>query len=330
MPTSHHIVISDKEGALPYSKGLMASSMMAAGLPPGEAFRVAELVEDRLRSEGTTEITRQGLLDLAECMLRDHAGSQYADAYVQWHTIKKLDRPLVILLGGATGVGKSTIAAQVGSRLGINRVIPTDAIREVMRAMLEDELAPALHTSSFDADRLVGHALPRDSDPLLIGFREQAVMVGVGIRALVRRAVTERTPLIVEGVHVVPGILDVTEFQRSAVVTQLLVTIPDEELHRSHFQIRGQEMSERPVERYLAYFDQIRAIQRYLVTLANEQQMPVLESYDLDSTLSQILERVVGEAVRAIPSDGSDNDSSQGPEGSTGEPPLSSVQGSHQ
>ena len=43
-----YIVISDAEHALPYSKGLMASSIMATGLPPARAFHVAERIEERL------------------------------------------------------------------------------------------------------------------------------------------------------------------------------------------------------------------------------------------------------------------------------------------
>ena len=45
--------------------------------------------------------------------------------------MRRLARPLIILLGGPTGAGKSTVATMLASRLGITRVIPTDAIREV-------------------------------------------------------------------------------------------------------------------------------------------------------------------------------------------------------
>lgn len=303
MPGSRHIIIADEEGALPYSKGLMASSIMATGLAPERAFAVAERIEEHLRARSVPAVTRDELFATAEQMLEEAEGHEYADAYAKWHVVKRLEQPLVILIGGATGVGKSTVATQLGARLGINRVIPTDAIREVMRAMLEEELAPALHTSSFDADRLVHQPLPRRADPLLVGFREQAVMIAVGIRALVRRAVREGTPLVVEGVHVVPGLIDPAEFQEKAVVVPLLIMVENEELHRSHFQSRGQESHSRPVERYLEHFARIRKIQEHLVSLAREHAMPVVPSYDLDSTLSRILELAVSAGVRAIPSD---------------------------
>src|SRR6185295_796291 len=129
-------------------------------------------------------------------VLRDEVGERYAASYAKWQMVRSLDIPLVILLGGATGVGKSTIATMLASRLGITRVIPTDAIREVMRSMFSEDLFPSLHTSSFDAARLVKHPLPRSADPVIIGFREQVSAVAVGIEALVSRAVSEGTDLI--------------------------------------------------------------------------------------------------------------------------------------
>src|SRR3982751_1723886 len=55
-----HIVISDEKHALPYSKGLMASSIMATGLPPARAFHVAVPIEERLRDPGARVITGCG------------------------------------------------------------------------------------------------------------------------------------------------------------------------------------------------------------------------------------------------------------------------------
>ena len=56
-----------------------------------------------------------------------------------------------MLIGGAPGTGKSTVATQVAHRLGITRIVSTDAVRQVMRAVIARELVPHVHTSSFDA-----------------------------------------------------------------------------------------------------------------------------------------------------------------------------------
>ena len=296
-----HVVISDQDAELPYSKGLMASAIMATGLAPGRAFRVAEVVEDRLYEREQASISSAELTALALDVLRTEVGDRYAESFAKWQMVNRLDIPLVILLGGATGVGKSTIATMLASRLGITRVIPTDAIREVMRSLFTEHIFPTLHTSSFDAARLVRHPLPRSADPVIVGFRDQASAVAVGIEALVQRAVDEGTDLIIEGAHVVPGFLDEKRFAGDAVIVPMLVTVDDEELHRSHFVIRAHESRNRPSERYLDFFDNIRELQKYLKSMALQHGVPLVPSYNLDATLSQVIDLVVGRAIDAVP-----------------------------
>jgi 2-phosphoglycerate kinase len=295
-----HIVISDEEHALPYSKGLMASSIMATGLPPARAFHVAERIEERLRERDVPSITRAELSDLAREVLVDLVGQRYADSFAKWQVVNRIDRPLIILIGGATGVGKSTVATQLASRLGITRIIPTDAVREVMRAMFSEELMPTLHTSSFDAVHLVRHPLPRNADPVIIGFREQAAAVAVGAQALMRRAVAENTDLVLEGAHLVPGFFDPAEFT-GAFVVQFVIAVDDPEAHRSHFLARAHDNRSRPSDRYLDFFDNIRTIQRYVKSLALERSVPIVHSYSLDATLAQVIELVVSRAMEGIP-----------------------------
>ena len=299
--TQRHVVISDEEYELPYSKGLMASRIMATGLAPARAFHVAEVVEERLHGLDKLSVTGAELTELTLTVLREEVGDRYADSFARWHTVRQLDRPLVILLGGATGVGKSTVATMLANRLGITRVIPTDAIREVMRSMFSEHLMPTLHTSSFDAASLVRSPLPRSADPVIIGFREQAAAVAVGIEALIARAIEEGTDLIVEGAHLVPGFVDRSRFAGEAVIVPLAVTVDDEELHRSHFVFRADETRNRPSERYLEFFDNIRKIQRYIKSLALEHGVPIVPSYNLDATLSRVIELVMSQAIDALP-----------------------------
>jgi 2-phosphoglycerate kinase len=293
--------ISDEVHQLPYSKGLMASAIMATGLAPARAFHVAEVIEERLDEAGPASISQSDLTELALTVLRDEVGDRYAESFAKWQMVNRLELPLVILLGGATGVGKSTIATTLASRLGITRVIPTDAIREVMRSMFTEHIFPTLHTSSFDAARLVRHPLTRSADPVIVGFRDQASAVAVGIDALVQRAVSEGTDLIVEGAHVVPGFIDEKRFHKEAVIVPMLVTVDEEEAHRSHFLMRAHESRNRPSERYLDFFDNIRKLQKYLKSMALQHGVPVVPSYNLDATLSQVIDLVVGRAIDAVP-----------------------------
>ncbi len=274
-----HIVISDEEHALPYSKGLMASSIMATGLPPARAFHVAERIEERLHGRGMASITRAELSELASQVLVEEVGQRYADSFAKWQVVNQIDRPLIILIGGATGVGKSTVATQLAGRLGITRIIPTDAIREVMRSMFSEELMPTLHTSSFDADHLVRHPLPRNADPVIIGYREQSQAVAVGAEALIRRAVAENTDLILEGAHLVPGFVDPAEF-KDAFVVQFVIAVDDEEAHRSHFLARAHDnrsRAVRPVPRVLRQHPQDPALREVAGPRAQRAHRPLLQ-----------------------------------------------------
>ena len=151
---------------------------------------------------------------------------------------------------------------------------------------------------------LVRHPIPRSADPVIIGFREQVSVITPGIQALIRRAMTEGTDLIVEGAHVVPGFINHTEFP-DAVVVPLIITADDVEVHRAHFMMRAHETRSRPSDRYLDFFDNIRKIQRYVKSLALERGVPLVPSYNLDSTLSQVIELVVSRAMEALPKNGS-------------------------
>jgi 2-phosphoglycerate kinase len=269
---------------------------MAAGLSPARAYHVAHVIEERLLEGGRDSVTSDELRQIAIEAIRSEAGERYARSYLKWQTVSELDVPLIILVGGGTGVGKSTIATQLAARLGIVRIISTDAIREVMKGVMSKDIMPTLHTSSFNADEVVRDPLPKGEDPVIVGFREQASAVSVGIKALIERAVTEGTDVIIEGAHVVPGFVK-PEGVTGAVIVHLVVAVDDEDLHRSHFFVRAHETRARPQERYLAHFRNIRKIQKYIRSLALKNGVAIVQNYNMDSTLSAVIDHVVARAT---------------------------------
>ena len=62
---------------------------------------------------------------------------------------------LLILLGGSSGTGKSTLASLVASRLGISTVLSTDTIRHIMRNFVNREENPILFCSTYEAAQYV-------------------------------------------------------------------------------------------------------------------------------------------------------------------------------
>jgi 2-phosphoglycerate kinase len=294
------IILSDREPGLPYSKGLMASEFMITGLSPYRSYQVAERIEDDLLERGLTALTSAELHDVAVRVLEEEAGDRYAKNFVRWQEVAKLDVPLVVLIGGATGVGKSTIATQIATRLNIVRVIPSDAVREVMRGLFSRELMPTLYTSSFDADSALREPPTRAVDKVIVGFREQTAAVAVGLRALIERSAVEGTSMIIEGAHVVPGFLDLGAIADRVLAVPLVVSVEDEELHRSHFAARSADSSARPFDRYLGNFENIRRVQKYVKSQALSHDWPVIASYNLDQTIAAVIDLVVDRATERL------------------------------
>jgi 2-phosphoglycerate kinase len=292
---SPQILIEDEETGLPYSKGLQASEVMVTGLSPYRAYQVAEAVEERLIERDTPSITTAQLAELTLAVIEELAGEHYAENYRRWREVEALEIPIVVMIGGTTGVGKSTIATQLATRLGIVRVVATDAIREVMRALFSRELMPALHTSSFDAGSVLRE--PPTRDAVVVGFREQTAAVAVGVHALLDRAAMEGTSLIIEGAHIVPGFLDPSAWGDRVLAVPVILTVEEEDVHRRHFSVRASDHAGRPATHYLESFDNIRRVQRYIKSQALSHGVPVVANYNFDRSLSAVIDLVMERAT---------------------------------
>jgi 2-phosphoglycerate kinase len=285
--------LGERDGALPYSKGLMAQSLMAAGLPPERAYGVAAAVERWLQQTGGQSITFEELRPLAEQTLGAEAGEALMARLAQWRRLRLLQRPIIILIGGTTGVGKSTLASQLAHRLGIVRVVSTDTVRQVMRAFFAPELMPAIHFSSFDCAGAVRFPVPEETDLSRAGFIEQAKAVAVGVEAVVARAVEEKQNMILEGVHLVPTLLDRRRWG-DALVIELVMAVPDVRRHRTHFTVRDWESGGvRPLRKYVKHFHEIRRIQDYILAKAHEQGVLVIANDSIDEAVNEAMTEVL-------------------------------------
>jgi 2-phosphoglycerate kinase len=275
---------------LPYSKGLMAQSLMATGLASERSFELARRIEERLVTSGSGEVEVEQLRVVAEEVVAEEESDQVLERYRQWWNIRDLEQPLIVLLSGVTGVGKSTVATQLAGRLGFVHVIATDQVRQVVRAFFTHEFLPSVHHSSFDVARALSE-LPEDVEGTIAGFLRQVHDIAPGLDALVERAISDRTPMVLEGVHLLPD-LPSPSLCAQATTVRALIAARDPEEHRRNFHIRGLQTLRAP-ERYLEALDRIRVLQEYLIGRAEAAGIPVIDAGGLESTLRRVLEVVL-------------------------------------
>jgi 2-phosphoglycerate kinase len=282
----------------PWSKGLLARALAATGLSPTRAYELARRADADLLERAADRLDLDRLAELAAEVLGERQGERTMRRLRRLQTLQELDLPIVLLVGGGTGTGKSTLATEVAHRLGITRVTSTDFIRQTMRALFSRELMPSVHYSSFEAQLALTKAEEEESgDPVLLGFLDQTRNVLVGVEAAIERVLAEGWSMVLEGVHLVPGMVRVEPAQ--ALVVQVVLAVTNEETHRAHFWVRDSATDGlRALDKYLAGMPEIRLIQDLILERARRFDVPVIENANLDDAVGEVLDIVLSGAER--------------------------------
>ncbi|MBE6505107.1 MAG: 2-phosphoglycerate kinase [Methanobrevibacter millerae] len=277
----------------PFSKGILARSLRISNLGLDEAHEIANEIEENLINENITEITVNDLVNYISRHL-NKIDSNISNKYTRWRSVRKSDEPLIILIGGASGVGTSSMAFELANRLGLKNIIGTDMIREVMRKIVSKELNPVIHKSSFDAYESIRTPAIR-VDAVIEGFISHVDVVNVGIEAIIERSIKEGISTIIEGVHVVPGFIREDLLEKGNVI-MFTLTVDDEETHKQRFYTRcRQPWVKRSLDHYMENFGIIRKTQNFLIDQAKIHNVHVINNADFRNTIDLMVNDIIEE-----------------------------------
>jgi len=262
------IQVNSTSGAVSaFSRGRHTRYLQSAGMKAEKAEYTTELIYAQLISAGISSITTCELGYLTYLCLQQEVGKKAANRYLVWSEFQRSSRPLVLLIGGTVAAGKSTIATEIAHLLEIVRIQSTDMLREVMRMMVPKRLLPVLHTSSFNAWKTlpIQDKEQRDRDQLVAeGYRTQAELLAVPCEAVLQRAVEESVPIILEGVHVHPDMLEKAPGDEDVIKVYVMLAVLKSKKLKSRLRGRGVEVPQRRADRYLDSLDSIWSLQSYL------------------------------------------------------------------
>ena len=289
-------VIGDVDGKKykePFSKGIMSRSLNVADIGIERAHDIASDIEAQLVKNNITEISSVDLADVVMNHL-ESIDPDIALKYNNWRSLRTSNEPLIILIGGASGVGTSSMAFELASRLRLKNLISTDMIREVMRKIVSKELSPVIHKSSFDAHESVRTPSIR-IDSVIEGFISHVDVVNVGIEAIIERSAKEGISTIIEGVHIVPGFIR-EDLMENNNILMFTLTVDDEDAHRQRFYSRcRQPWVKRSLERYMDNFGSIRKTQRFLVEQAKIHDTRIINNVDINETIEIMVDDILKE-----------------------------------
>ena len=207
-------------------------------------------------------------------------------------------KPYVILIGSASGIGKSTIAAELAKQLNIKHLIESDFIRAVVRGIIGKEYAPALHSSSYDAYKNLRNKARFENyeDLVSAGFDEHASYVIPALEKIIQRAITDYDDIVIEGVHLVPGLIDIEQFKEFANI-YFFVLSSDEDSHKERFVKRAVQIHRGG--RQLDYFKENRIIHDHLLEQAEKNDVVVINTETIEKSMDNILS-VINKACTTI------------------------------
>lgn len=294
------IMVEDLDGQLiPYSDEYFSRELKIIGLSQDKIHIAVKKMYEHLIKSGLKQIHKNHLGYLVyRCLHQDPAfGPRIAERYLTWVNFSRSGNPLILLIGGTAGCGKSTIATSLANRLGIVRTQSTDMLREVMRMMIPHRLLPVLHESSFNA----GKTLPTEhmgeevdhENMLIAGFRTQAELLSVPCEAVIQRTLTENVSLLLEGVHIEPPLLKKVPENSSAVVVHVMLAVLKQKELKKRIKGRKLMVPERYSKGHQESFDDIWRLQSYLLDEADQADIPIVENQNKEDAMQEIMKIVI-------------------------------------
>jgi len=165
----------------------------------------------------------------------------------------------IFIIGGASSVTKSSLSFELMKKYGIIHKLGSGFIREMAKSFITKKNNKYLYTHSFETNlKSPIKNLYLQSLPLKRMFQNA-----------INRANREGTSLIIEGVNIIPGLMEFNEIDK-----KILLIVKDEKKHLK--MIKKNDTHKLRVVND-KYFKNIRAIQHQLILRAKKYNWKIID-----------------------------------------------------
>ncbi len=203
----------------------------------------------------------------------------------------------IILLSGGTGVGTSRFSLELAKELDISTIVSTDIVREVIRKTISPSINPTFGLSTYMAGQTKNYSKKSHEvkkAEIIRGYKNQCGVILNGVDGVVSRAVKENIPVIIEGIHLIPGKIHESALYElcKGRLIEYTVFIGDAKTHKNRFIEREKNAPERSLSKYINNFKEIRIIHDYIVDRSKRYlDIKMIDnSKDVTSSVKSILD----------------------------------------
>lgn len=297
-------VLDESGGSYRYTREALQAVFLFVGVRPKASRKLAENVFGRIRQDeepGTSKsasIRRERFVDLVRHALLS-LGYSRPQQLVDFSTacgIRERRASVTILLCGTSGCGKSTLASLLASRLGINSVLSTDSVRNMLRSFDTGRENKFIWSSTYDTGAVLegldspgsGGGATTQRKAVIRGYKAQSEMVVEHLGNLIDHTKSRGESLIIEGVHLSMNFM-MRLMERHDSVFPFVVFISNEQKHKERFAVRARAMAlTRAKNKYVNHFRNIRIIQSYLCRKADKHLLPKIDNSNIDRSVAAI------------------------------------------
>ena len=227
-------------------------------------------------------------------------GTKYLTRYLiirEYRTLveKGLQKlPIIPIIVGIPGAGKTTIAKELSTALNIGLVIGGDALRSTLRSIIPKDDNEVLHSSVYDTWKFFGDYTEEN---LISGYKSQANIMNSSIQKMIAdRGLRDGESMIVEYLHFLPAQIHAELLAHPSIIP-IILHISDKELLKKRIKLRTKYSHLRNSgERLITEIDKYFQIQEYLCSEATKHKLQIVNVNDFvegfESILDYVLKRI--------------------------------------
>jgi mevalonate-3-phosphate-5-kinase len=256
------------------------SNLLATGLP---LKAISKLLAD---SNSESEL-QQSLENLGPKYLSRYSIMKDYRSLVENGTQKL---PIIPIIAGIPGAGKTTLAKELSTAFNIGLVIGGDVLRSSLQSLLPKD-NKFLHSSVYNTWKFFGEY---SSENLILGYKKQAEIMNSSIQRMIAdRGLRDGESMIVEYLHFLPSQFDADLLEHPSIIP-IILQITDKALYKERIKLRTRYSHLRNSgERLISEVDKYLEIQKHLCAEASSFKLQVIEINDFVEGYDEILDIVL-------------------------------------